>query len=200
MGEPLSYKSNLRLSLHSVLLCRATQDLPPVWFINRTSTRLNIMSDYSKRPCTEMCSQSWKWCASAEAEPRALLLHPFQKLSEERGRGSLYNQNLHPLNLPSSLTQQPICPGIWGQIPSHLWGAGLCLQNIVWKQSFFPDGCSRISPVVKIPRPHARGVTMDSTALGDNKAELQAASQKLIADTDRLGRSSNNTRNYLSFC
>lgn len=41
---------------------------------------------------------------------------------------------------------------------------------------------------------------MDSTALGDNKAELQAASQKLIADTDRLGRSSSNTRNYLSFC
>lgn len=147
------------------------------------------------------------WCASTEAEPRALVAAslPEAECHEERGRGSSYDQKLQVLNLPSSLIHQPICPGIWGQMLNHLWDAGMRWQNTVWKQSLtscqlVPDGCLRITPVVKIPRPHTRGMTMDSTALEDNKAEFLAASQKLIADTDRLRRSTNNRRNCLIFC
>lgn len=150
--------------------------------------------------CVFLSSDSW--CASAEAESRALAATslPEAECNEERGRDSSFDQKLQSLNLPSSLPHQPICPGIWGQAPNHLWGAGMCLQNTLWKQSLFPDGCSRITLVVKIPRPHTGGMTVDSTAPEDNKAELLAASQELIAVTDGLGRSTNNRRNCLIFC
>lgn len=45
----MCYVSHLRLSLHSILQCRTTPDLAPVWFFSRTGTVLKVTCDYSKK-------------------------------------------------------------------------------------------------------------------------------------------------------